>query len=240
MDMLEYDIKQFLLTSPNMKAQWKKIRDGVYPNHKKDYSTLSSFGVTLDRTLKRLIELDDIGKEVSGHRSVFYFIKKNRREAINKQLLKTDIGKSFGDFWDAKTPEQRKGIVQSLTNHGILTNWVTQQFIGNIAKEFTELVSIYKSELEKPSVSTEQKFSIEQREEFLKELEIASSELKKIIAQNEPPKNQDIRTEINRRLELAQEFQKVVVDSLYEGKWDLAIFSLMRNAIEEQKGKKRK
>ena len=108
MDSLEQDIKQFLLTSNNMRAQWKKIRDGIYDNHKKEYSSLSSFGVTIDRALKRLVNVGDINKEVAGHRSVFYFIPKSKREKINTQLLRANIHKGFGEYWDANTPEQRK------------------------------------------------------------------------------------------------------------------------------------
>jgi hypothetical protein len=237
MDSIERDIKQLLLTSPRMRAQWKTIRNGIYKNHQKDYTSLSSFGVILDRALKRLLKSGDVKKDYGEKRKVFYHIPKKRRALVNEQIQREHVHQAFDDLWNSLTPEQKKGTVTSLTNYSFLMNKLIQKSLGEFAGSIDELLSIYTGQLENPSENTLKNYSLSQRKEFLSELHDLRSECDKLKQKKDSPKDQDFGKEFSINLKLAQEFTKTVVEPKYNGEWNSAIIDLMKKAIEQEKKK---
>jgi len=231
---LEWDIKYVLNASPEMRLQWRVIRDGIYKKYKGKYSTKSSFSVILHRQLERLLLSEDIEKEVVGHQEVFYYIPKSRQRKIEEELQREYAHKTFDEIWDKLTPEQRKKTVQNLTQHGQEITLIVREMIANLTAQLKEWIGQSISELENPSERSKEKYSPEQRTQFLRELHNLRSDCEK-SGINARDKIQDIEEKVRVRVNLIQEFIKKVVEPKYSGDWNVAFMDLMRKAVEEQK-----
>jgi len=233
LDPIEYDIKLMLTLSPAKKLRWREILNTLYPKYKKARRTKSSFSVTLNRKLKRLIDSGDLEKEVKGHQQVFYFIPKKRQEKVNVEVERAYVFKNFDSFWDEFSLDQKKKIVRDTAAQQQLFIYFLQRISLKFLSKTQELLEPWISKLENPTEDIESKYTPEERKEFLKEFHKGRKELEKFkseIAQDNQPLGKD---KIEELLSLTQEFIDRVVPK-YPGGWREAMMDLMRKAVEQE------
>ena len=233
-DSLLWDVLTSLVLSLNMRLQWKEIRDVTHKRYERyDKET---FGVILNRVLKRLLHSGDIKRESLGHQKVYYFIPKQRKQKITDELVRRFMHKKMDEIWGKLSSNQRKKAVENLTlQHGMLIQ-AEKHLAETMVSGIKELAEVYSSNLEKPSENINKKYSLEEKEELKRNIE----NLHILCNKMENDKAQEdnfIKAKWNEHLELSIEFMNKVVDPLYNGNGLEAIHNLMRNAIEEQNKK---
>lgn len=234
LDSLEFDIKYLLLNSPQMRSQWRTLRDGLHTNYEKGYKSKNSFGVVLQRRLNSLCSSGDIEKEVKGHQRVFYLIQEQSRKKVERELNRELAHNALNKIWERLTPEQQKITVERLTEIQQLMVLTVQETFSNVLGLMGELIDGWIGELKNPSESVKHRFSPAQRKQFLREFAELREQCKK-KGIDAPVATQALKERLSSRVNLAKDFMEKVVEPDYAGNWDAAVMDLMRKAVEEQR-----
>lgn len=233
-DSLEFDIKRALVTSPNAKMQWKKIRDELlkkYTNYDED-----TFTTTLQRKLKQLYNKGDLRKKSVGHQEVYYYIPKNRVLQIKEQLDRELAHTLFDKAWESFSPDQRKRELQYLLNQRGHVTTILQNMKLGLSSFVVEQIESNIPRLENPTEDIKSKFSLEERERISEQLK---KDLKKInltiLDKKDEMKSKIDEKKFESEISFMKEFLEKVVEPNYSGNFVEAVRDLMKKALEKEK-----
>jgi hypothetical protein len=233
-DSLQWDVLTCLFLAPNMRLQWKELRDSL---HKKygQYDK-ESFETIFARALSRLIKAGDLKKDDKSHQEVFYYIPKRRQQKIIDGISKRFLYRGVDEFWERFSLDQKKRVAKDLA----LSNAMMAQNQKNIVKDMFNMFGGWADnwlvELNDPLNTKSSNFTLEDKNK----LSDAIGKLKGHIAEidsNIKAEDKFVLENYNSLIDLSFDFLNYVVDPLYGGNGIKAVHDLMKRAIDEQKMK---